>query len=106
MNFLRIIFLKKKINCLRVFFLMSVDKNLFPKIFYDSFFNIIDETELIEKKNLKSSEICGICLNEYNTDMISYCEIHYICLECYKEADIGACINKCITKKLILYKKT
>ena len=76
--------------------------NFFPNEFYYLFF---ENKIKMEQKILKTEKICGICLNEYNTDMISYCEIHYICLECYEETDIEVCINKCLKKELILYKK-
>ena len=98
-------YFEKKIMKFSIFYLKLIKRDIFPEIFYDSFF-IKDEIKIIVKDFLQSNEICGICLNEYNTDMISYCEIHYICLECYKEADVGKCINKCETKKLIMYKKT
>ena len=106
-KFLSKFYFEKKIGNFALFYIMSVYEYgyLFPEIFYDSFY-IKDEIEIIVKEFLQSNEICGICLNEYNTDMISYCEIHYICLECFKEADVGKCINKCETKELIMYKKT
>ena len=97
----------KKIENFGLFYIIDIYKNgnLFSEIFYDSFFTK-DEIKIKVKEFSQSNEICGICLNKYNNDMISYCEIHYICFECYKEADVGKCINKCETKELIMYKKT
>ena len=77
--------------------------NFFSDEFYYLFF--INEIKM-EQKILKTEEICGICLTEYNNDMISYCGIHFICLKCYEETDVEKCINKCETKELALYKKT
>ena len=96
-------FVAKIIN-LTLFIQNSVDEygNIFQKKFYDSFY-IKDEIKIIVKDFLH--EICGICLAEYNDDMISYCGNHFICIECYEEIDVICCINKCETKELLLYKK-
>ena len=100
------LYYKKKIQNFSVYYLVkNIGKEfIFPDTFYDTFLK--DEKEMEIKDFLKENEICGICLIEYDNDMISYCGIHFICLECYKETDVEKCINKCETKELVLYKKT
>ena len=96
-------FVEKIIN-LTIFIQNSVDEygNIFQKKFYDSFY-IKDEIKIIVKDFLH--EICGICLTEFDNNMYSYCEKHFMCDECYKVIAIEGCINKCETKELVLYKK-
>ena len=104
-KYMVLLYFQKKIKEYSLFFMSSVFENgfIFPDTFYDSFLK--DEIEMEIKDFLKENEICGICLTEYNNDMISYCGIHFICLECYEETDVEKCINKCETKELALYKK-
>ena len=93
----------EKITNLKIFIQSSVDEygNLFQKKFYDLFY-IKDEIKIIVKDFLH--EICGICLTEFDNNMYSYCEKHFMCDECYKVIAIEGCINKCETKELVLYK--
>ena len=77
--------------------------NFFSDKFYNLFFNI-NEIKM-NQKILKTEELCGICLAEYNDDVISYCGKHFICLECFNGTDVEKCINNCVTRELLLYKK-
>ena len=104
-KYMVMLYFKKKIRFFSLLYLLRNFENgfIFPDTFYDSFLK--DEKEMEIKDFLKENEICGICLTEYNNDMISYCGIHFICLECYEETDVEKCINKCETNKLTYYKK-
>ena len=95
-------FTEKLIN-LKIFIQSSVEEygNIFIKKFYGLFY-IKDEIKIIVKDFLH--EICGICLTEFDNNMYSYCEKHFMCDECYKEIAVEGCINKCETKELVLYK--
>ena len=77
--------------------------NFFSDKFYKLFFNI-NEIKM-NQKIFKTEELCGICLVEYNDDVISYCGKHFICLECFNETDVETCINNCVTREFSLYKK-
>ena len=102
-KYLEKFYFTKKIINLTIFIQNSVDEygNIFQKKFYDSFY-IKDEIKIIVKDFLH--EICGICLTEFDNNMYSYCEKHFMCDECYKVIAIEGCINKCETKELVLYK--
>ena len=103
-KYLKNFYFTEKIINLTIFIQNSVDEyvNIFQKKFYDSFY-IKDEIKIIVKDFLH--EICGICLTEFDNNMYSYCEKHFMCDECYKEIAVEGCINKCETKELVLYNK-
>ena len=81
------------------------EKKDFGSFFSDDFYNLFFINEIKFYGILKTEELCGICLTEYNDNLISFCEKHFICLECYKEIDFEKCINNCETKDLLLYKQ-
>ena len=81
------------------------EKKDFGSFFPDKFYDLFFINDIKYNRILKTGELCGICLTEYNDDLISFCEKHFICLECYEEINVEKCINNCETKEFLLYKK-